>query len=101
MTRMFSGVGPVSGFQQHRMNHTELDDFPGDSVNLYPITQPDPISSHQNEPAKKANDEIFQRHRKTGAGESQDSPQLARRTKNHQQDQSQENDLQTGAYYRV
>src|SRR5437016_4666890 len=33
-----AGVGPITGFQQYRMKHSELDDFPGDSVNLHPIT---------------------------------------------------------------
>ena len=94
-------VGPVAGFQQYRMKHSELDYFPGYPVNFHPITQANPISSHQNEPTHKAYDEVFQRHRKTCAGKSQESPQLARRTENHQQDQTQGNDLQPGAYYRV
>src|SRR6266550_6532583 len=31
-------VGPVSGFQQYGMKHSEFDYFPSYSVNLYPIT---------------------------------------------------------------
>src|ERR1700693_2055721 len=57
-------VSPVAGFQQYGMKHSELDYFPGYPVNFHPITQADSISSHQNEPAKKAHDEIFQRYRK-------------------------------------
>src|SRR2546426_2269033 len=94
-------ISPVAGFQQYGMKHTELDYFPGYPVNLHPITQANPISSHQNEPTHKAYDEIFQRHRKTCAGKSQESPQLARRTENHQEDQTQRHDLQPAAYYRV
>src|SRR6266446_10004303 len=94
-------IGPVAGFEQYGMKHSELDYFPSYPVNFHPITQADPISSHQNEPANKAHDEIFQRHRKTCAGKAQDGPQLARRTENHNQDQTQRNDLQPSAYYRV
>src|SRR6266481_2371622 len=39
-------VGPVASFQQHRVKHSELDYFPGYSVNLHPVPQADPISSH-------------------------------------------------------
>src|SRR3989449_8831539 len=31
-------IGPVTGFQQYRMKHSELDYFPGHSVNFHPIT---------------------------------------------------------------
>src|SRR5256712_13729081 len=31
-------VGPVAGFQQYCMKHSELDYFPGYSVNFHPIT---------------------------------------------------------------
>src|ERR1700730_9383932 len=94
-------VSPVAGFQQYGMKHSELDYFPGYPVNFHPITYADPVSSHQNEPAKKAHDAIFQRHRKTCAGKSKESPQLARRAENHQQDQTQGNKLQPSAYHRV
>src|SRR5580704_13758121 len=39
-------VGPVASFQQHRVKHSEFDYFAGYSVNLHPVTQADPISSH-------------------------------------------------------
>src|ERR1700751_3600600 len=31
-------ISPVTGFQQYRMKYSELNDFPGHSVNLHPIT---------------------------------------------------------------
>src|ERR1700736_3430075 len=83
------------------MEHSELRHSASYSVNFHPITQAHSIFSHQHEPTKKAHDEILQRHRKTCAGKSQESPQLIRWTKNHQKDQTQSYDLQRRAYHRV
>src|SRR5437870_1792692 len=71
-------ISPVAGFQQYGMKHSELDYLAGYPVNFHPIAQADSVSPHENEPANKAHDEIFESHGKTRACKSQESPQLAR-----------------------
>src|SRR3989442_12917882 len=46
-------VGPVAGFQQHRMKHSELDYLPSYSVNLHPVAKRIPfLPMRTNQPIK-------------------------------------------------
>ena len=75
------------------MKHSELDDFAADAVNFYPIANANSVFSHQHEPAKKCDDEILHGDGEARAHKSQNRPELARRTENHQQNQEKSEQL--------
>ena len=80
-----AGVGPVPCFQQHRVKHSSLHYFTGDSVDLHPIAESDSVLAHQDKPSDKSNDEILQRNREAGRCKPEISRQLSRRSEYHQQ----------------
>ena len=80
-----SGVGPVAGFEQYGMKHSQLDDFSGHAVDLHPVTKPDSVFPHQHKPPDEAHDEIFQGNRQARAGEPEKRADLSRKPNDHQQ----------------
>src|SRR6202451_888186 len=92
-------VRPVSRLEQHRMKHSQLDDFAGHAVDLNPITQSDSIPAHQHKPAKESDDEILQRDGQARARESKKSCEIWWWPKNHEQNENQADSLKHHACY--
>src|SRR5215471_12082443 len=92
-----AGVGPIPRFQQHRVKHSDLNDFAGDTVNLHPITKPDSVLAHQHEPSQEPDDEVLQRNRKSRSRKTDKSSELRRRTKNHKEDEEERQNLKSHA----
>src|ERR1700688_3101160 len=66
-----TGIRPVPGFKQNRLQQSNFDDLSADAVNLDPITHADAISSHKKEPSEEGHDHIFAGNGKSGTGKAE------------------------------
>src|SRR5215475_11132046 len=80
-------VGPVSGFEQHGVEHAEFDYFAGDAIDFDPVSEADSVLAHQHEPADEPDDEILERDGEARTGKTKESSEIRRRAKDNEQDQ--------------
>ena len=50
---------PIPCFQEPCAKQAELYDLTADSIDLYPVPDPQPVGAHQNEPAAECQNEIL------------------------------------------
>src|ERR1700758_3206197 len=74
--------GPVSRLQKPRAEQPELYDLAADTINLYPVPDPTPVWSHQNDPAAECQDEILKDYGQPRRHQTQDRWHLPRYTEN-------------------
>ena len=96
-----SGLVPAARLEQHRIEHSELDDFAGHAVDLDEIADANAVLAHQHEPADEADDEVLERHGEAGAGESEEGAEVVGRAEDDEQDEQHGDDLQRHARHHV
>ena len=55
---------------------------------MTPLISTQSVLAHKNEPAKEADDKVFESDGKPGAGESQECAEIRRRAKDDEQDEN-------------
>src|SRR5260370_13807135 len=55
-----ASVGPIAGFQQDGVKHSQLDNFAADAVDFHPVAEANAIFPHEHQPANEGYDEILE-----------------------------------------
>ena len=80
-----TGVGPVAGLEQHRLQQPDLDYLTGHTVDFNPVAHADSIPSHQDEPPEERNDEILHGNGQPRARQAENGRSLRRHSNNDEQ----------------
>ena len=80
-------VGPVASLQQHGAKQADLDHLAHHAVDFHPVAYSDSVATHQQEPAHKSHDEIFQRDCESSAGKAENGGHLVRNAERDEQNQ--------------
>ena len=78
-------VSPGSVFQDCGAEKIDLNHLAGHTIDFYPVTDANSVLAHENEPAKKREDEALQSYREPGGRETQDGRDLAGYAEHYQQ----------------
>src|SRR5262249_10919062 len=92
-----SGIRPVAGLTQYRVEHAELDHFAADAVDLHPVADAHAVRSHEHEPADEGDDEALQGHREAGGRQPDHGADLSGAADQHEEDDQDAENLQHDA----
>src|SRR5215472_12242519 len=76
------------------MNQSNFENFPANSVDFHPISRANAVFTHQDKPAKEADDEVFHRHGQSGASKRYDRRKVIGWSKNNQKNEDHAGTLQ-------
>src|SRR5580692_9412645 len=86
---------PVSRLRQPGAEQTEVNHLAADTIDLYPIPNPDSVRSHQNEPTAEREDEILKDDGESRGRQAEDGWHLAWYSENDQQDEQEADQLRS------
>ena len=86
-------VSPVAGFEERGAEEADLEDFAADAVDLYGVSDADPVAAHEDEPADEGEDELLECDGETGGGEAEDGGELAGDSEDEEEDAEDADEL--------